>query len=209
MNEPFVYACPVLDKAGKEIPIKTIEDGDGKRAYIVKETGSPIKVREWVILDDVVYGADAEVATWINMQMGDGPVEQLFIGIGVLKPGTNYEDVNIDTIPELLAGGAYFFNENIGDDFSDIHATVAATDDLIGAPDVIRRVLDYPFNQRGHRRLTVFIHDSNERAIRQAKKIGCKMEGKQREAGPGGSDILMFGLLARECPFWTREQEAA
>ncbi len=209
-DRPFVYACPVIDKSGEEIPVKLIEDKDGGRSYINKNTGKPVKVREWAILGDVVYGADAEIATWVNAQMGGGLVELLFIGLGILKPGTNYEDVSIDTLPNLLAGGAYYFNEIIGEDFSDIQVAVAATDDMMGAPGVVRRMLDYPFGQRGHRRITLFIHSDNERAIRQAKKIGCKLEGKQREAGPGGSDILMFGLLARECPFWTRdEQEAA
>lgn len=162
--------------------------------------------RTWIIQDGLVYGAEAEVAVWINARLGGGSVQQLFVAIGILKDGTPPESVTTETLPNLLAAGAYYFNHQSDDDVSDICVSVAADDAATGRPDVIRSILSYPFKQLGVRRISAEIDLSNDRAVRQAQKLGFKLEGRKRRMAAGGGDVGIFGLLPDECPLWGNGQ---
>jgi hypothetical protein len=50
-------------------------------------------------------------------------------------------------------------------------------------------------------RISCTISEDNARALLFARRMGCKLEGRFREAGPKGEDYLSFGLLARECHY--------
>lgn len=48
-------------------------------------------------------------------------------------------------------------------------------------------------------RCTSMIPEWHTDALRLAAQLGAKHEGTQREGGPDGSDVLMYGLLRRDC----------
>lgn len=166
--------------------------------------------REWVVWDRVVYGADPEVATWVQVRFGAEVVKIPAVALGVLAVGVDPATLNEATLPEALIAGAYFWGVN----GRDVWVTVTADDIEAGNPEVVRRILHYPFGPIGaggldRTRISAEIALDNDRAVRQARKLGFRLEGTKRAAGPDGGDIGYFGLLRDECPFWTRKQEAA
>lgn len=168
--------------------------------------------RIWIIRGRLIYGADAEVATWVNERLGGGTVDTPFIGIGVLHHQCRAQEVNEHDLPYQLVAGAYFYNEHLDGSASDIEAAVAADDIAAGDREVVRQVLSYPFGERRHRRITVQVEASNERAIRQAQKMGFRIEGRKRKMAGPNEDVIIMGLLPEECPFWSggeRNEEAA
>lgn len=61
------------------------------------------------------------------------------------------------------------------------------------------RAMAYPFVQCGFRRITAFVSERNEASLRFTRGFGWTREGVLREAGPEGEDMIMFGMLRREC----------
>lgn len=57
----------------------------------------------------------------------------------------------------------------------------------------------YPFVQLGVRRIGAEINALNHDSLRFARHIGFVDEGIQRQAGPGGQDIVALGMLKTEC----------
>lgn len=156
--------------------------------------------RTWVINGGLLYGADAEVATWVNQRLGGGAVTTLFVAIGGLRPGVTPDQVTAETLPQLLCAGAYFFNHHDGDssDYSDLEWAVAIDDQSVLSRDVVRKVLDFPFAQLKVRRLSAEIDLANAKAVDQAKSLGFRLEGRKRRKAPGGGDVGIFGLLPEE-----------
>ncbi len=62
-----------------------------------------------------------------------------------------------------------------------------------------RAVVAYPFVQLGQRRLTAMILESNAASRAFCAAFGFTQEGRLRKAGPGGEDMLLFGMLREEC----------
>jgi hypothetical protein len=166
--------------------------------------------------DGVVYFADKEVMRWVNGKFGAGLVAKLGVALGVLHPSISDEEANRDpeelrlNLLNWLAAGAYFYDERSTGGQSDIWVSVA-TDDanmpLAAAhPTVIKRVLEYPFQVRDLRRISAEIDASNERSIRNAKKLGFVEEGRKRKAGKDGGDIIIVGMLREECRIWNERE---
>lgn len=63
----------------------------------------------------------------------------------------------------------------------------------------IRLIFTYVFEQLGCNRITGRIDVSNTVALEQSKRLGWVVEGRMREAGDDGDDVLIIGLLRREC----------
>ena len=59
----------------------------------------------------------------------------------------------------------------------------------------------YPFVQLGVRRVTGLVPASNADALRFDLHLGFKVEGRLREATEEGEDIIVLGMLRRECRF--------
>lgn len=57
----------------------------------------------------------------------------------------------------------------------------------------------YPFITCRFRRVTADIAADNATAIRMVTQLGAVEEGRMREAGPDGQDVVLFGLLRRDC----------
>ncbi|MCA1490094.1 GNAT family N-acetyltransferase [Ensifer sp. NBAIM29] len=73
--------------------------------------------------------------------------------------------------------------------------------------EYIIRVFAYPFIQLGYPRLNSFVSINNADAIRFNESFGFTREGVMRQAGHEGEDIIMFGMLRRECR-WLPERFA-
>lgn len=57
----------------------------------------------------------------------------------------------------------------------------------------------YPFNQCGFSRINCIISATNRLSLLFTRHFGWKEEGRLREAGAEGEDIIFFGMLRREC----------
>lgn len=156
-----------------------------------------------VVVDGVLYNMDAAVAAWTNEQLGGGIVPTLARAFGVLQEGIS-DIPTVAEIPSKLIAGAYYFNHYDPADggVSDITVAVAVNDIAASRPEVFRAILMFPFGQLKCRRISAEIDLSNDRAVRQAQKLGFMLEGRKRKAGKLGGDVGMFGLLPEECQFW-------
>lgn len=65
--------------------------------------------------------------------------------------------------------------------------------------EFIIKVFAYPFIQLLYPRLNSFVSERNEAAIRFNESFGFKREGLMREAGGQGEDLIVYGMLRREC----------
>ena len=160
-----------------------------------------INARPPMVINGVLYGCDALVAAWVSDRLAAEVPLVPFVAFGVCKEGTP-EGVVQDLNEVYLLAGAYWYNHYNGPDQFDITVAVAADDVAAGRPDVIRKILQYPFGELKVPRITGEVAAGNERAIRTAEKLGFKIEGTKRKAGRDGSDMIVLGLLPEECPLW-------
>lgn len=65
--------------------------------------------------------------------------------------------------------------------------------------EFIRRAMAYPFRQCNFRRMTCTVAASNVESLNFCDHFGWTPEGRLREEGPFGEDMIVFGLLRREC----------
>ncbi|AKC07181.1 GNAT family N-acetyltransferase [Agrobacterium tumefaciens] len=65
--------------------------------------------------------------------------------------------------------------------------------------ELIIRVFAYPFIQLDYPRLNSFVSVNNADAIRFNEHFGFQREGVLREAGESGEDLIVYGMLRREC----------
>lgn len=63
------------------------------------------------------------------------------------------------------------------------------------------RAMAYPFLQCGFARLDAKVSSTNEQSLRFTRHFGFKEEGVSRQAGRDGEDLILFGMLRRECRF--------
>jgi len=161
---------------------------------------------KWIYRNNILYHATSAVSVWVNTRLDSGSAQTLVHAIGILKPGTKPEEIDRETVYGLLVAGIYFWGEEDEGGRSDIWICVCADDISVATPQNIRDVLDFPFYQLSTRRVSAEIDASNERAIRQAEKLGFKVEGRKRAAGSNGSDMVILGLLPKDCPFYTEDE---
>lgn len=68
-------------------------------------------------------------------------------------------------------------------------------------------IFNYVFEQLGCARVTSFVPESNEKAIKLNRQVGLVQEGALERAAPGGERMLIFRMLREECPWLTRKQK--
>ena len=73
--------------------------------------------------------------------------------------------------------------------------------------ELIIKVFCYVFIQLDYPRLNSFVSVNNADAIRFNEHFGFKREGLMREAGEQGEDLIVYGMLRRECR-WMPERFA-
>lgn len=59
----------------------------------------------------------------------------------------------------------------------------------------------YPFLQLGVNRVTGLVRSDNADAQRFDEALGFRIEGVLREAASDGSDMILYGMLKRECRY--------
>lgn len=157
------------------------------------------------VVDNVLYGCDAEVGAWVNAVLGSGIITVPFVGFGIIQEATPNgpapDSVNLN-------GGAYFFNFEQGDT-RDCMVAVAVSDGIQSNPlqfrAQIRRILDYPFAFLDLPRITAEIRMDNEKCIRAAQTMGFVLEGRKRFKCSDGGDVGVFALyrdMAIEKGYW-------
>lgn len=171
-------------------------NNNGFQVQVPSVSNKPILVK-----NGVLYGADALIAAWVSERLGAQMPNVLYQAFGICTEGTPDGPVT-DLSKIYLIAGVYWFNHYNGPDQHDITCAVASETELAGRPDVIRKILEYPFGQLKVPRITGEVVASNERAIRTAEKLGFKREGIKRKAARGGEDMVVLGLLPEECPLW-------
>lgn len=82
----------------------------------------------------------------------------------------------------------------------DCHVSVVSTP---GAPwrsdEFARAVSAFIFITAGLPRCTCMIPASHRAARALAVRLGAELEGTKRQAAPDGGDLLMYGLLRKDC----------
>jgi hypothetical protein len=68
----------------------------------------------------------------------------------------------------------------------------------------MRHVSAFPFITCDLRRITCWIAEDNARSLRFARHLGLTQEGCKRDGAANGVDLLLFGLLRRECRWLPR-----
>lgn len=74
-------------------------------------------------------------------------------------------------------------------------------------PGLLYHIFAYPFLQLQCRRVTATVWARNEPCIRAVQALGYTREGTLRDADSRGGDIILFGMLMRECR-WLDYKEA-
>lgn len=67
----------------------------------------------------------------------------------------------------------------------------------------------FPFVVHGRERMTGLVPADNVEALRLNRHMGWRREGLLKEAGADGTDIVILGMLRRECRFLPSEHRGA
>ena len=76
-------------------------------------------------------------------------------------------------------------------------------------PEMLWHIFAYPFIQLNCNRVTAPVDAVNTASCKLVSTLGFKEEGRLREAGRNGEDILLYGMLKRECRWIANEQRRA
>lgn len=68
-------------------------------------------------------------------------------------------------------------------------------------PENLKEMFGRVFKDLGVRYLYTLTPAGNERAKKLASGMGFKQDGVLREMGAEGDDLIVFGMLKRDCPF--------
>jgi hypothetical protein len=131
-----------------------------------------------------LYGQDPELVMWAEQRLSGQHFRPDVQTIGLALNGRLRCVVGYDT-------------------FSPTNCYIAvASDDQWGwfTRELRIRALAFPFLQCGLKRITALISVRNHRSTRFISGFdNFKREGRAREAGPHGEDLILWGLLRREC----------
>lgn len=140
-----------------------------------------------MVIDDVLYGEDAAVATVMHDILGDdGLMELPFHALGFVADGR-------------IVGGVYFFGHRPN---ADLEVCVAVKPGITLSKASIRQALTYPFKELSVPRLTAQIPAAKTAIIGQALRLGFRIEGTKRKGDGQGGDVIVLGLLPSESPDW-------
>lgn len=109
--------------------------------------------------------------------------------------GEWFEAIGLERDAELVA--AVIFNLWSGADIAMHIAAVPGRRWM--TREFLRAAFRYPFVQLECQRVTGYVPASNADALRFDRHLGFVEEGRMREALPNGEDVIVLGLLKREC----------
>lgn len=130
-------------------------------------------------MSGLVFGN--HVVDWVARNMNRGEGYGLSQGIGWERNG------------ELIAGVVYNEYNRVN-----INMHVAAKGKHWLNRTFLWTAFDYPFNQCGVKRITAFIEDENEEAIRFDEHLGFEYETRMKGAYANG-DLLIYVLWKDKC----------
>ena len=134
-----------------------------------------------------IYDDAPHVSAWAAARIG-------------VEFGPDAKAIGLERDGELIVGVVY-------DRFSgnDICMHVAATPGVLWVKrETMFRFFAYPFLQLGCTRVTGLVAATNAVARKFDEHIGFVQEGVLREGMPNGDDIIVYGMLARECRWINR-----
>ena len=109
--------------------------------------------------------------------------------------GEWYEAIGLERDGELVAAVIYNFYSDC-----DIAMHIAAVPGRRWLNrEFLRAAFRYPFVQLEVQRVTGYVPEKNVDALRFDLHLGFVQEGRMREALPGGEDVIVLGMLEREC----------
>jgi len=110
---------------------------------------------------------------------------------------TPFTAMGLEAGGELIAG--VVFNCYTG---ADVTLTFAAEKGkLWGRRQWVASVFAYVFEQMGCIRCSVDVAESNPSSMAVIEGLGFTQEGVKRCAATDGSDVRIYGMLRRECPY--------
>lgn len=138
----------------------------------------------------ILTGQADVIARWVEARVPGFRSFDTPSGFGVLRDGR-------------LAAGVVFHNYDAH--AGDIEVVIAAESPRWASREVFFTAFAYPFLQLGCRRVTARVPVSNLRARRLVEGAGFVLEGLMRCAASDGGDVMIYGMLKRECR-WVGDQ---
>ncbi|MRX32800.1 GNAT family protein [Aminobacter sp. MDW-2] len=131
-----------------------------------------------------IYGEDERLVEWVSDRIDGCLFRDDAKAIGHERDG------------ELVAAVVF-------DGFSptSCFVSVAASSRRWITPEFAVRVMAYPFVQCGFPRINCVVAASNRLSLRLTRQFGWVEEGRLREGALDGGDMILFGMLRRECRF--------
>ncbi len=153
----------------------------------------------------VLWHVDDLVAAWLCDRLKTEMPRIEYRAFGLVRSDTP-DGIVRDLSKIYMVGGFLWYNYCDGQGGADHDITLAAAIDDTGfnTPRALRKLLEYPFGFLKVPRISINVNETNEAALKQAERLGFKIEGIKRKAGSRGTDMVMLGLLPEECPFWTQ-----
>lgn len=134
-------------------------------------------------MKELVFQPAMSVITFVEERIPEAKFRDDAKAIGISRDGE-------------LVGGVVF------DTFCDHSCRISVASDGSGhwmTKEFVLSVFSYPFVQLGLRRISALVSETNAASLKFVKAFGFTEEGRLREDGDNGEDMLVFGLLAREC----------
>lgn len=129
----------------------------------------------------MIFDDNERVAAWCEQQI------EHFSGWGSDPKCIGYE------LDGEIRGGVVYTNYTRANVFASIALTAPMTKRFLHA------IFWCPFEQFGVRHISCAIEESNLKSINLCSRLGFSLEGRLRESAINGEDVLMMGMLKREC----------
>lgn len=169
---------------------------------ILDEIRQMAQPKQPMILKGLLLEYHVGVAAWLSQRVMQGELfESVGYGIGIVPPGSPDRVVGRDEVVPLIAAAMFFDHHHGRGGVSDITICAAADSMRPVTPEVVRGILSYPFGVLKVQRITAFIDGRNHDAVKLMKRFGFQCEGAKRNMRDDGGEVLMFGLLERECTY--------
>jgi hypothetical protein len=131
----------------------------------------------------IVFGQSIRVAKWCSERI------EHFSGWGSNPEAVGYE------IDGVLKGGVVYTNYTPTNVFGSIVLEAPLT------KKYLHTLFAVPFLQWKLPHLSAAVEASNEKSVHMCHRWGFTVEGRLREAAADGKDVIIFGMLRRECRF--------
>lgn len=134
---------------------------------------------------ECIFDQNERVKKWASKQIDNIEFRDDAVAIGI-------------EFGDQLVGAAVFDTFSPGDCM--VHLASDGSKNWL-TKDFIFQVFAYVFVQCKFPRCTATVFENNEPSIRIVQKFGFKEEGRLRESGRNGEDLVVFGMLRRECKY--------